>query len=99
MSENYSSKRYDVFFEIDSNPLKIVIHPIVGKRYCTIDGTVIRLVSAPPVDEMYEHYVVQRSELVADNFLIDISGKVLNLFWTLTRNNYSKLFPYEDNTD
>ena len=99
MSESYKARRYDIFFEINSVPLKVVYKPVVGCKYCTVDGTIIRLVSAPPVDEMFEYYIVQRSELVSGNEVTELKDRLLKLFWTLVKNNYSKIAPYEDDTN
>lgn len=99
MSESYKANRYDIFFEMNSMPLKVVYQPIVGCKYCTIDGTIIRLVSAPPVDDVFEYYMIQRSELTVGNSVTELKDKSLSLFWTLVKNNYSKIAPYEDNTD
>jgi hypothetical protein len=89
----------DNFFEIGSNPLKTPGELVVGNSYATRHGEIIRIMSVNEIDDSVEYSVVQMSEMVTGEGIVDLDKNLLNLFWTLTRNNASKSTPYENDTN
>ena len=89
----------DNFFEIGSNPLKTPEELVVGNSYATKHGDIIRVMSVNEIDDSVEYSVVQMSEMITSEDIVDLNKESLNLFWILTRNNASKSTPYENDTN
>jgi hypothetical protein len=93
------------FYVINSNPLQLVGDLLLGCEYCTREGHIVRVVKTPndsdsvsviDIDDEVEFDLIQRSELIPGESIVELTPKLLCLFWRLTRNNASSNLSYEE---
>lgn len=96
---NSMKNSLNMFYVIGSNPLKTPEELVVGNSYATKHGDIIRIMSVNEIDDSVEYSVIQMSEMITSEDIVDLNKESLNLFWILTRNNASKSTPYENDTN
>ena len=83
--------RVSKFYAINSNPLLPVEDLLLGYRYCTEEGHIVRIVNLDEPKGIIDIEIVQRSEMVPGELITGLDRKLLKLFWTLMRNRVGRV--------